>query len=424
MTGPGLLDVRFAPLDVLAPLAVSILMFAGVLKATPILSELPFDLTLFGALLVLLLIGVEVLRKDWRPPPGVAAVVFLWAVFLVGVWQTSESQYAGEKVQRLFTLTLLSAIGPLLLLRSELRQRIWLWSLVGLGALTAAAAVLFPSDETAETGRLVAEGSNTISAGQAAGAAALILYILAATRCVRRMVAIPAAVAFTGVAVLTGSKGPLLAMVVALAILVVARPGTRAVRSRRVIGSLAAGAAVFVLVAVNLGSAVGFERITALVTQPDEVREFLYARSFEMALENPLGIGWGNFATELHTNFVFETAQDQILYPHDALLEVAVEAGWLAVLAFAVFVVVSLYRLLRRSGTTNGALLFTLALYFFFNSLVSGDINGNKAMLGVLALAWLSSTSRPTPTTDDLESREPAPDERVAPPKVTAGRSR
>lgn len=415
---PSLLDVQLSVPDVLAPLAITTLLFAGLLKATPILRSLPIDLTLLGAILVVLLVVLELVRREWRFPAGLVVLAALWATFFLGLWQGNEGQYPVEKVQRLFTLTLLSAIGALLLLTTERRQKIWVWTLVAVGALTTLVAIVFPSVVTLETGRLAADGGNTISAGQAAGVSAVILCVAAATRMAPLVVAVPSALLFAGATVLTGSKGPLTAMILALSVLVLVRPGTRAVRSRRVVASLSTAVAALALTISNVRNAPGFERIAAFVARPDEVREYLYSRSTAIAADNPLGIGWGNFSRELGTTFAFETAESRITYPHNIVLEVAVEAGWLPALALLVFVSVSLYRLARRSGTAIGAVLLAVAVYFFINSLVSSDINGNRMMFAAMALAWVElapDVARPArrgrrpPSSGDQPAADPAP---------------
>ena len=65
-------------------------------------------------------------------------------------------------------------------------------------------------------------------------------------------------------------------------------------------------------------------------------------------------------------------------YPHNIFLEVAVEGGWIALLAFVVFVAVCLRALVRNSVDLKGRCFLALGVYWLLVAQTSSDLNGNR----------------------------------------------
>ena len=420
-----MLDTPVVPADVLAPSALTLLLFAGSLKDLPFLAALPVDLTLLGAVLVGLLIAVELVRSSFALPPGVGAVVGLWTTFLLGVFLAGDTDYSTTKVERLFTLTLLSALGALFLLRTPRRQVVWLWSLVLVGAVVLLTTLVAPDQTLLEAGRLAAEGSNTIATGRVAGAAAIILAVGAATKLVPRVLGTLGVVLCVAAMIATGSRGPLVAAIVAIVVVVLLRPGTFVARTRRLVLSALAivlgGAAI-----VTYGSSgAGFTRIAALLggTQDDstDARVYLAQQSLRVLASDPLGIGWGDLPSRLPDSGFGDSAI-QLKYAHDLLLEVGVESGWIAGLALIAFIVVALIRLKRASGGPLGATMLAVTVFFLVNALVSGDVNDNRMAFAALAVAWVVPLATAPAAPEDDGDVVPSADRSQA--ISTAGASR
>ncbi|HZH45989.1 MAG TPA: O-antigen ligase domain-containing protein, partial [Roseococcus sp.] len=65
--------IRAAPsFGVLAGLTAAAMHFAGALKSAPLLSALPFDLTLVAALALLALLPLLLAGRRWEVAPGLA----------------------------------------------------------------------------------------------------------------------------------------------------------------------------------------------------------------------------------------------------------------------------------------------------------------------------------------------------------------
>ena len=394
-------------LDVLAPVAVSMLLFVGFVKDNPLFSRAPTDLTLLAAALVAGLILVELFRYGLVIPRGIGVVLVLWSTFLVGLLGAGGTSYSSDKIIRLYSLTLLAALGAVVLLGTRRRRTIWLWSVVVVGLLVLTLALVSPDQVLLEAGRLGSEGSNSIATARAAGAAAVVLAVGSALRVVPRVPGFLLAMVVTGLMVATGSRGPLLAGLLAIGLVVVVRPGTLQKRATRVVLSLALAAVTAVVVYLTAGRGAGFSRIVALATGDEDTssraRVDLATRSFDLIASHPFGIGWGNLALYLPGDG-FSGDRAQLRYPHNIFLEVTLEAGWFTGAALVVFLVVGLVLLARRSGDPVEAVVLAVAAFFVVNALVSGDVNDNRMMFAPVALAWATG-GRPIVLTDRRRRR-------------------
>jgi O-antigen ligase len=388
------LDVELHPTDLLAPVAVSALLFAGYLKATPLLAWLPIDLTLLGAISVCVGIVFAQARLRGRLPAGVIPVLLLWATFVPG-WVLAESNpYAAQKTVRLFTLTLLSALGAVYLLNTPARRRIWCWLLLLVGTLAVGTAVVSPDAASHEIQRLAAQGSDTIEIGRAAGAALLILCVGGATRAIPRLIAIPGAVLFAWAAAQTGSRGPILAVVVSLAVVAVLKPGTAFQRGGRILAGAGVVALLSWATAKLAAGTFAWQRITGLFVSPTSdpssiTRLTLNRLAVEQIVRTPLGIGWGDLYNHIPEGASLSSGYFE--YTHNAITEATLEGGWLAGGALIVFIVAALRRLTAGATTPLGTMLLAIAVYFVANAMVSGDLNGNRTKFAALAIAWTVS---------------------------------
>jgi hypothetical protein len=197
--------------DYLAPFAVLLLLYAGYFKANPLLSWVPVDLTLLGALLTLVGVVAVLIRNS--VPRGTGTVLALWATFMPMAILHANNTYGSSKSLRLFTLTLLAALGPLFLIRSERRQQIWVVMQIALGAVLAIGTALSPVPNGLQDYiyQQAAEGTNPIGAGRAAGVAVVGCFVLALAGHQRRVLLTAIGAALVIPLFLSGSRGPVLA---------------------------------------------------------------------------------------------------------------------------------------------------------------------------------------------------------------------
>jgi O-antigen ligase len=255
--------------------------------------------------------------------------------------------------------------------------------------------------------RLVAFGASTIETSRTALLVPLIwvTFVLRQRGLLLRAIAlllIPGAVI---VAVASGSRGPLLALVilgVIGAIRYLSRPGRM---SWRLAGAIAGAILASVVVVSALGAALPslslnrFINLEGFVGQivggnldPSTVdtsigeRMILYRSAVAMIEERPvIGFGTGGFQAA-SPRF---TGPPDYAYPHNAFLQYGVEFGVVGVALFAAIVWLALARPFPRDHLGNAVRV--ASAFFLLNAMVSDDIYGGRPMWGLLALVFLIS---------------------------------
>ncbi|MBF5030957.1 MULTISPECIES: O-antigen ligase family protein [unclassified Micromonospora] len=361
---------------------------SAVLRAAAVVMLLNFDVfpRLMGRsfLVVAVLLAVplalhEILRVSSR-----ARVVVFWSLLIFGILASPgilsppQTEYGQQKLLLLVTLTMAAALAVALLRgRRDVEMFAALFALCGL--VLAVAAMTGES----EAGRASGFGSNPIWLGRAIGGGILALTWL----CLRKRItatwaAGPMVLLFLGLFA-TGSRGPLLATVLALFVLVLA--GLRMRKSRRAWGALALMGTLAMAVAA-MPSLIPTRMYELVVDPSDELFDSTRATMREVTLpiiaEHPGGVGYGNWG--IHAGMEIHK------YPHNLWLELPAEAGWLVAGAFGLAVltvVTGLWRAARRDPAAG----FVLALVAFYAVAVStsGDINGDRPLFAALALGVL-----------------------------------
>jgi O-antigen ligase len=357
-------------------------VFALFLQAGAFKRSLPFedpDVTVVLALLVVMVVWRELARAEFRLPYQILVV---FASFLMvapaALWST-YTPYGSHKIVALFSLGLLAALAALFLLRSAHQLRQFLWTLTLIAAVLAVKAVLFPERPLDVYGRLASDVSGPIALGQIVLVAVLWLVILTIRKGVNAFVTVPVVVSLLYVGIATGSRGPLAAG--ALAIVLTLCLGSTKNRFRNAVVLVAVAAMSWYV----LPSAPEYarDRLGALDAS-GELRFQVWKATIREISRNPFGIGLGDFSVALPQYSVLQ-------YPHNFLLEIALEAGWIAGLG----AIVLLGRLLRAAAmdtsSAEGQALFGLAVFFTASAMVSGDIAGNRMLLAVLGAVLVRS---------------------------------
>lgn len=372
---------------ILLPISLLAVSYVGYFKGTILLSWLGFDPTVFLVILLSVYLTHRALNAERGQLAGWLPIVGLWVLFIPGLVYAATSGYDLYKGTYLFTITLLTCLGPAVVLHTVASQHTWIWATFVAGVVLAV-TVLYNPDATYadEFGRLTAAGASSIGVSRVIGAA-FVIAVLAGfvSTGQRRLLSLGFAIGLGSVLILVGSRGPLLGGAVTLIATLVAAHRFRSSRVASIFAGVL-GLAVAGWVAVSSESS-GAERIVGFLTgrRVDIARESLISTSWESIKAHPLGIGWGGFARLSGPGMVRGE------YPHNIFLEILTEGGWLAGLAFAVFAFFALRRLRAVSQTNVGAMMFALAVYWLVVAQTSSDINGNRATLLALSVGFIAS---------------------------------
>jgi O-antigen ligase len=364
------------------PLALALLIWAGSLKETPLFDWVPVDLTLAAAVVVAAAVIDSRLRGGGATKAVAAPLLFFTMLLPAALINQSPTAYSISKIAVLFTISLLLAVAPFYLLRANRQRTVFLLALVAFGVLSAANLIFAPTEVANSPGRFIVEGSNTIAVSRIVLAAAVILLIAATVRglrLTRRFVMALGAVVLTAVATLTGSRGPLIALLLAIGVTVVTATVYRRYRVRAVLGIVGV-----VLIGgwylLQSSQSEGLARIVGTLTgesgtAPD-ARVLIWSYALELFTGQPLGRGWGAFT--------FMGMQ----YPHNLFLEIAVEAGVLVLAVVLVLLVATLLRGAHVAVDWQTSAILGLFVFAFANAMVSSDINGNRLLLVAGFAIW------------------------------------
>lgn len=384
-----------------APWAAALLpifLAAGTFKSSPVLEQIPGDLTVLAAALIAVLALHALLgRLAYGPSPrALGWAALLYGSFALGLLGASlDLDYTSTKVPALFALTLGCAFAGSVLLVFDERRRTWLVrGTLAAGLFTLLLYYLAPTSDVALAGRAALEGSSTIAPGRFAGAALIVIVVWLITARPRPLLVIGACIVgllLVRLTLDTGSRGPLVAVGLGLlALLPVRLTGRRLSRTLAALGVFAAAAWYYY---ANASTEVQ-ERFQALLANDRgrsvNLREYMWDRAWEVAQDHPFGIGWGNLSE--HLGGVSN-------YPHNILLEVAAEAGWIAGAGLIVVVLAAYRRVYRHArATSEPASLALIALLTFWvaNAMVSGDVNDNRGVF-IFAGACLAIARSPAP---------------------------
>jgi O-antigen ligase len=370
--------------------AFSLAMFlvAGNLKSSPTFKAIPVDLTAaFAGLTLVLCVGVYLMRRP-SINPTIGWVFLLYLCFIVTGFYTEWTPYATEKFVRFVTLTLLSFIAPFILFTTwpEIGRLINAIVIIALIITFDGLGMLMENfgHWNAES-RLTASGDNTIALARYAGMVGINLVLRAADRSnMKFVISLMGVIAVIGVMLGTGSRGPILSALISLflSFFFFYRQNMRVVaRVFLMIG----GIIVFLAAGSNLLPGRSMQRIEmffsseGLTTRHENEsvleRENAIAVSVEKIRTSPMGIGVGGFER------ITRTHGRAMVYPHNLLLELLMENGWITGMIFLTIILIALRRFIviaLKENCLEARVAFCLILFYFINSLVSGDLNDNR----------------------------------------------
>lgn len=372
---------RQRPLSmIVGPIVLALLVFSGPLKTNGLIPTLPIDLSILLAGLVVALAATSLVAMG-PPSKNVFYIPALWTLLLISlIPYAGNNEYIETKTSNLLTITLVLALAPFFLLRHKRQQWWFICGVVVVALVTAAGAALMPAGGT---DRFLSEGSNPIDFGRAMGAGALVVIVLALSRSAlrnrTRVVMVLLGITMLAGMLAAGSRGPSVGIVAALFAVFIVAPGFRQRRARGIVmTAVLSGIALLWLAANEQG---GFERIVASFagSQGDvsNGRESLWSTGLRLIADNPFGIGLGGYSNHASNP-----------YPHNLIIEVFVEFGWITGAVLLVLAAASLIRLARRATSPLMCVMFGLAVFATAAAVFSSDFNGNRLTWVMLVFVW------------------------------------
>ena len=379
------------------PLLLAGYGYVGVFKEGALLRHLPFDATIAVALLLAGVCAWRLVQGRARPVPSPYLGLFLviGIMLALSLMWTPVPVYGTAKVLKFFTLTMLAAFAPFFLFEDRKDLRTLLWATVLLAGIAAVLSLLQPGDPN--SGRLEFGGNeNTIFTSRLLCAGALVLLVAPALSVPRslRFAAPILGIGYLVVAAGVGSRGPIVALGLALACVAAASAVKSAKQLISVLVIVAAGIALFPLIHLPETSR---QRLEQTVNHPvqtldEDGRSRLYKKAIEITGEHPVrGFGAGGFFLY---SYVLMNQEER--YPHNIFLELAAETGLLPPFLLAGAILYVLFTLGRRAWSaetdSDRRLMFVLGGLFLTNLFAvqfSGDVNDNRVFWTMFGVAWL-----------------------------------
>jgi O-antigen ligase len=413
-------DIRVGVRDVAMVLPLVAFPAATALDASRVLTDLVAPLAGQGSQLehlllyadlaaVAVLVVVTWAARGFRAPAGALPFLVLFLSFLPGFAMTSIGGYQSGKALQMVTTTPAFVVATLLVVDRPARRVALLWASAGIGVLVAVLAMLRPDPAAQAYDTVVLAGTVSITTARLIGYGVVGLLCLGVLVRRLRLAALLGAVALAVPLLMTGSRGPLVALALAGLVLAVTVSGARRWRLLPPLAGLGGVTALTVATALPEGV---MSRFSVLWGGPldasTETRVMLSGLATEVFLDRPLGLGWGGFGSVVPGGaLIVLPGLEDAIYPHNLPLEVAVEGGLVA-LAGLVLLAVAVARVLWRSRTDPTVVAAaTLLTFAFVNSLFSADLNGNY-LVWVFAAAVLAAGGRgPRRTPPKWVSRTP-----------------
>lgn len=316
--------------------------------------------------------------------PTVLLSLALLGVMILRLGPSPSHEYGSTKVQLFVADNLVFLIGAVFV--GARKQDLRLFFAIVLAVASVEAVVLLYKLLSGSI-HMTFEGRFALSAQEypiylgrdsADGMILAIYAVLTATRTWTRMAAV-AVLPLLAVALLAaGSRGPVIACLIGLVVLVVLT-STRGRSRRRLLlagGGLLAAMAIVPLILP--GSAIG-RALSAIVGGASGLstngRSGLWEKAFTGLSQHPLfGLGTGSFAS----------INPPLPYPHNILLEVGVELGMVGVLLVVCIVfsagrrIVGSWRASTDRDRIDAAVIAALFITALINAFVSGAIQDNK----------------------------------------------
>lgn len=335
-----------------------------------------FPIAVVAAGLAAAVVVYEVLR--WMPKfhPVILVPIFFIALTLHAVYIAPASEYGDDKLQKWWTITLVSAVAACLLRDRRSFQTfgaVWLVAASGLAVVTLAGF---------DGGRADAFGANPIWLARALGTGIVIAIWLWWKKLASAWVMFIVIGLLAAGLVASGSRGPVLGVIAGVVVLALFAGSGRVWR----IGLILAGGigAVWAVQVLPFFAGSRFETILSGASTDDAVRTYYWNLSREIIANNPDGVGFGNWNEA--------AGFPRHLWPHNLFLEIFAELGTPIGIATVILLAAVVIRVIRRASTDPIALLiFALLAAELVSVNLSGDLNA-RTFWFLVAAGFLVTT--------------------------------
>lgn len=353
------------------------------------------SLALVGTVLATPVILYEVFRWLPRVHPVVAVLPFFVFVGLHALNMPPTNDYGADKFEKWFSVTLVSAAAACLLRDKKATQtfgNVWIMATSVLAVITIAGY---------DGGRADVFGANPIWLARAFATGIVIAVWMWWQKAASPWLALISVVTLGGGLVASGSRGPVLGVIVGVVILAMFA-GRGRVGRILAIGVCGIGA----IWAVQVLPFFAGNRFATIATQgaDDAVRNTYWSLTFDIIREYPEGVGLGNWSAA--------AGNTRHLWPHNLFLEVLSESG--VVIGTGVILVVALITVLLFSRAVRdpiSLLVFSALAVELVGVNVSGDLNA-RTFWFLLTLGFLCVTR----AVIDTPTGTPAPSKASAAP--------
>lgn len=278
---------------------------------------------------------------------------------------------ADKLIMFLMMFFILSILSPVLL-SDKSSIKLFIKSLFITSIAIVAMALAGLDNIHVPTGRLTIDGGNPIWLARAVSIAAFMLIILLLNNKIGLWKFILFFVPTFFILISTGSRGPLLAMGIALFIIYFSNIKSFLLNKKTLFNSFS-----ILVFSIPIGLIIytvspdPFDRLFDFSpASTDSARLFLYQDAVNVIKNNPMGVGLGNF--ENHSFFK---------YPHNLILEAFSELGWVPGLLLILMIIISFIGLKQLAkGDIAGGILLGIFIMAFINSMISGDLTSPKEL--------------------------------------------
>lgn len=286
-----------------------------------------------------------------------------------------STAYSSIKANKVLIIFAFCVLLPIILIRSERHLRFFfrIYIFISLVVVAAAATQL---GSLSQERLILGEDGNPIWLARAAGFVVVYFTLLY----INKKVPFWLTAACGGISLLvvfaTGSRGPFLALLIALVLSILGRRRGGYLFNGKLL--LIGGALGLAALGTALFASEWVDRVWSL---EDSGRLGLYQLALEAIFAEPSGIGVGGFSTLGYFD-----------YPHNLMLETVVELGWLAGGVAVIGLVYCWKRLVRiKFISIETQILYALFIYAFVNSMFSGDMASAKELYLTAALGFVLS---------------------------------
>lgn len=331
---------------------------------------------------------------------GIVFYVGFSIMLVISLTYTSSSEYGMYKTMVFTTMTAWAYLGALQLNKQKSLERFFL-SAVVTSVLISVHSILtyFSGEFVSGNGRIGIDGGNPIGLARVASIGALTLIVIKFYfKSTKKLFTFISLGTLIFAIVISGSRMPLLALIVCIVLLPILFSNTK-ISNRHVVIHRGVIKIFFVIVTLVLVMLplVNLEPMKLFLERLDRIGEgdaateerlMMYKSAIRLWEESPYwGNGVGSFALDYG-------GMDTKLYPHNIFLEILSELGMIGLFLFLGLLLIGLYKgyLILKQNKNNkyGVLILLSFIMLLINANATGDLNDNRiffAFLGLLTVA-------------------------------------